>query len=190
MNAHKLIAAAICAAIAESLFACADPVLAQAESAKTPGPSQQSPTIAPPPNMSITSQNQSGGFTGYNAGTVNLGPSLRTLTVEQSKSLMQMLSRAPKGRLEVRAVNGDSESIAFAKQIHGLLSAAGYNVGDRISTGIWAGDPLPSLAFAVPGMRMDEFTSPVLSALRQIDPKTVFWGNPNEPPTVMVCPKQ
>lgn len=163
----------------------------------------ESPILTPPPtptpspmkeddrsNQSITTHGQTGGQNIIAGGDVNLGPPQRVVPPAQSSSMTRILSTAPKGRLDVMAVNADSETLAFAKQIHALLSAAGYNVGDRVSTMMWAGDPLPSMAFAVPGREMNEFTSAVFSALWQLDPKTVLWGNPHEPPTVMVCPRQ
>lgn len=80
------------------------------------------------PGANITSHNQSGGFTGINQGTVNLGPSKRRIDSTQEKTLLSTLRTAPKGKVEIVVTESDLEAVAFARQIESLLKQAGYDV--------------------------------------------------------------
>lgn len=72
-------------------------------------------------NISITSNNQSGGITAH---TVNIGSARRQL---DSASAQQLLQALPKNKpVRVVAVMGDQEAFAFATQILGHLKANGY----------------------------------------------------------------
>jgi hypothetical protein len=72
-------------------------------------------------NISITSNNQSGGITAH---TVNIGSVRRQLDAASAQQLLQAL---PKNKpVKVVAVMGDQEAFAFATQILGYLKANGY----------------------------------------------------------------
>lgn len=72
-------------------------------------------------NISITSNNQSGGITAH---TVNIGSVRRQLDAASAQQLLQAL---PKNKpVKVIAVMGDQEAFAFATQILGHLKANGY----------------------------------------------------------------
>jgi hypothetical protein len=72
-------------------------------------------------NISITSNNQSGGITAH---TVNIGSMRRQLDAASAQKLLQTL---PKNKtVKVVAVMGDQEAFAFATQILGHLKANGY----------------------------------------------------------------
>lgn len=72
-------------------------------------------------NISITSNNQSGGITAH---TVNIGSTRRQLDPASAQQLLQTL---PKNKpVKVVAVMGDQEAFAFATQILGHLKANGY----------------------------------------------------------------
>lgn len=72
-------------------------------------------------NISITSNNQSGGITAH---TVNIGSARRQLDAASAQQLLQAL---PKNKpVKVVAVMGDQEAVAFATQILDHLKANGY----------------------------------------------------------------
>jgi hypothetical protein len=72
-------------------------------------------------NISITSNNQSGGITAH---TVNIRSARRQLDAVSAQQLLQAL---PKNKpVKVVAVMGDQEAFAFATQILGHLKADGY----------------------------------------------------------------
>jgi hypothetical protein len=74
-------------------------------------------------NISITSNNQSGGITAH---TVNIGSIRRQLDAASAQQLLQAL---PKNKtVKVVAVMGDQEAFAFATQILAHLKANGYQV--------------------------------------------------------------
>lgn len=72
-------------------------------------------------NISITSNNQSGGITAH---TVNIGTTRRQL---DAASAQQLLKALPKNKpVKVVAVMGDQEAFAYATQILAHLNANGY----------------------------------------------------------------
>jgi hypothetical protein len=72
-------------------------------------------------NISITSNNQSGGITAH---TVNTGATRRQL---DAASAQQLLKALPKNKpVKVVAVMGDQEAFAYATQILGHLKANDY----------------------------------------------------------------
>jgi hypothetical protein len=100
------------------------------------------------PNISITSQGQSGGFTGINRGTLNLGPSPRVISVERRQQFLGSSRDAPKGNITVRFVADNDESHNFAMQIRSLLNEAGYNV----TPGVW---PVVHFGTPVNGVQLE-----------------------------------
>lgn len=72
-------------------------------------------------NISITSNNQSGGITAH---TVNIGFARRQLDAASAQQLLQQLPRQKP--VKVVAVMGDQEAFAFATQILDHLKANGY----------------------------------------------------------------
>ena len=51
----------------------------------------------------------------------------RTLTAEQKQEFIALTKNIPKGPLSVTAMDGDPESIAFAKQLVAMFKDAGWN---------------------------------------------------------------
>ena len=74
-------------------------------------------------NVSITSNNQSGGVTAH---TVNIGATPRQLNAASAQQLLQGLPRDKP--VTVVAVMGDQEAFSFASQILNHLRANGYTV--------------------------------------------------------------
>lgn len=84
-------------------------------------------------NISITSNNQSGGITAH---TVNVGAQPRQLTVAFAAQLEAQL---PRGKpVSVAAVMGDQEAFSFATQIVEHLRSRGYVV-DGVSQVVYSG---------------------------------------------------
>lgn len=75
------------------------------------------------PEVSVTSNNQSGGIT---ANTVNVGSNPRRITRDLEDQVMQMT--AGYKRITVTAVLGDGEALQFADSIFRFLKAKGRNV--------------------------------------------------------------
>jgi hypothetical protein len=82
------------------------------------------------PNINISSQNQSGGFTGVNTGTVNLTPPQREITQEQGERLKQFLADTPRGRITMRFPITEAESGKFADKLCKQLRDLGFDVGN------------------------------------------------------------
>jgi hypothetical protein len=80
------------------------------------------------PNVNISSRGQSGGFTGINRGTVNLGTKKREITAEQEANILRDLENAPKGKIEMTVIESDQEAVALFRRIESILKKARYDV--------------------------------------------------------------
>lgn len=94
------------------------------------------------PNINISSANQSGGFTGYNTGTVNLGPSPRVITQVDHDRFVVAAKSAPKGTITLGFNSGNPESHNFAVQLRQLLRDAGYTVKEEFIQNMMWNPPL------------------------------------------------
>jgi hypothetical protein len=80
-------------------------------------------------DINITSQNQSGGFTGINKGTVNLAPPKRVITPEQKAAFEKFLVPADKNEpIEIRYSTQDGEQRQYGESLTAVLQKAGFNV--------------------------------------------------------------
>jgi hypothetical protein len=64
----------------------------------------------------------------------------RKLTPAQQEQFLKMLYESPRGTVYVKAARGDSESIAFAKELDTLLNRAGW-VTQGVSQAVFTGNP-------------------------------------------------
>jgi hypothetical protein len=96
------------------------------EAAKAPTPA---PATAPAAAVvqSVTSQNQTGGFTAH---TINVGHPPRTLAKPGAQNLKDcLLTKAPKaGPWKVMATMGDTEAFALAGEIHQFMRENGFTM--------------------------------------------------------------
>jgi len=107
-----------------------------------PDGNAQSPPVVNQGPGSAYSFGQQGGIT---AGTVNIGPTKRSLSDSRTEPLKtQMLSELPRDKpITVIGLLGDSESVGFATEIHAFLKGNGYNMREPggISQSVFT--PLP-----------------------------------------------
>jgi hypothetical protein len=100
------------------------------------------PTAIPLSNTTISSTNQSGGFTGINQGTVNVGPQPRSIASDARLRLVNGLRKAPNSFVGIDTPLGDTEAAQFADELRKAFEEAGWKVAvaqaswDRTPTGL------------------------------------------------------
>lgn len=105
-------------------------------------PAAPTQTATPQSNINITSHDQSGGFTGINQGTVNLGPQPRRLTTEQGNRMISRLaSEKATSKINFSAVIGDEETKQYAEQINAVLIRGGFEYASVHTAGMAVGIP-------------------------------------------------
>jgi hypothetical protein len=104
-------------------------------------PAGQPPIVNQGPG-SAYSFGQQGGVT---AGTVNIGPTKRSLSDPRAETLKhQMLSDFPRDKpITITALLGDAESVEFANEIHDFLKQNGFKMKepDGITQGVFTKPP-------------------------------------------------
>jgi hypothetical protein len=104
-------------------------------------PTTPSPTQTPM-STNITSHNQSGGFTGINQGTVNLGPQPRLLSADQGNRMIRKLAaEKPTSKINFAAAIGDEETKQYAEQINRVLIEGGIVYASVHTAGTALGIP-------------------------------------------------
>lgn len=113
----------------------------------------QTPPAIPVPgtgNQTVTSHGQLGGITAH---TVNINPArvIRKLNAALGDSLVSALR--PLGKhVQVMGLNGNTESMTFAAEIHAYLKAAGLNVSPKVGWHMFFDPPV----FNVTISRLDD----------------------------------
>ena len=151
-----------------------------------------SPTPSPTPNISITSHDQRGGFTGINQGTVNLGAQSRTISPEDRQRFKALVATATKGHVDI-SVSTDADSASYGEQLASLFREAGYKAEVTSSfTGV-ANPPMLGLLFEVhDGTNPPPFANALRTALFniQIDNKgSVNQNVPNDIIRLCIWPR-
>jgi hypothetical protein len=149
--------------------------LIQETLAPTPSPPVPTPAATPEPqtpmsNTNITSHNQSGGFTGINQGTVNLGSNPRIISTHDRTAFKTLVANAPKGRVDISHIANEPEILSFAKQLEDLLKDAGYQAQISHSfTGV-SNPPVIGVIVAVhDGKKVPIYADPLRNALSSIN---------------------
>jgi hypothetical protein len=105
------------------------------------GGNAQSPVVNQGPGSAF-SYGQQGGIT---AGTINIGPTRRSLSDPRAASLkQQMLSELPRDKpITVEAILGNGESVEFAREIHAFLKQNSFAMKEPggISQSVFSGSP-------------------------------------------------
>lgn len=84
-------------------------------------------------NIFVTSHNQMGGIT---AGTVNFGPTARSMNAELGEQLKANVPASAK--VTVTAVLGDGEAFGFANQVYEWLKVNGYKNVEGVNQAVYS----------------------------------------------------
>ena len=102
----------------------------QPEASEAPRKITETTMEQPIQNTTISSTNQSGGFTGINSGIVNLGPKEWLFTEEQCVKFTSVLREFNDGggRAAITIGMGDQDGARFSEQLKKLLNESGVEV--------------------------------------------------------------
>lgn len=144
------------------------------------------------PNINITSKNQSGGFTGINQGTINLGPNPRVITEDQLQTFNATLRDVPRGKVQIMRQAQSPESDAFSQHLKALLIKSGFQVNDEIGHMMVFGFTPPSLSIGVANPdKQPIHAGQIQTAFRSIgiDAQGTTFGTDEEVVTIVVGEK-
>ena len=85
------------------------------------------------PNITnITSENQSGGFTGINQGVLNQGPAARVITEQKRKQLVSALRANSGGSVMIVHEGSSSDAEALSESLISVLNEVGLSIGRTV----------------------------------------------------------